>query len=102
MQQVLNPLVQKWIGTLVRTGLTAMGAYFVGQGWASTEEWTDAAMAISPIAVSTLWGLYQKFSTQVAQEAAKALPAGATDAHIEQHLEDTSIGQKFALATQGK
>ena len=98
MGDILNPLVQKWLGVLVRSGLTALGAYLVGKGWADTQQWTDAAMALTPILASVLWSGYEKVTAMAATEIAKTKPGGTTRAAVKEELDDTSFGAKVKLA----
>lgn len=73
----MSVLVQKLLGSLVRQMLTALGTYLISQGWASSDDWTAVVMALTPIVVSVVWGLYQKYGSTLMQEALRALPAGA-------------------------
>lgn len=98
MGDILNPLVQKWLGVLIRSGLTALGAYLIGKGWASDQQWTDAAMALTPILASVLWSGYEKVAAMAATEIAKQHPAGTTREDVKDTLDNTSLGTKIKLA----
>lgn len=98
MSDILNPLIQKWLGVLVRSGLTALGTYLVAKGWTDADSWAETALKLTPLLASVAWSLYEKVTAMAATEIAKGHPAGTTAAKVSADLDDTSIGQKISLA----
>ena len=90
--------LQKALGSLVRHGLTALGTYLIAQGWATEGSWMNAVEATTPLVLSVVWGLYQKYGATLMAETLRALPAGATRQEAKEDIARMSIGEKVSTA----
>lgn len=93
----LRPLFQKAIGSLVRSGMIAVGGYLMAQGYV-TEDQSTQLLATAPIVAGVVWSLYQKYSTQVAFEVAKEKPAGATNVEVKAEIKASDTADNMARA----
>lgn len=93
----LRPLFQKWIGSLIRSGLIALGGYLMSQGFI-TEDQSTQLLALAPIIAGVAWSLYQKYTVQVAHEVAKELPAGATNVAVKAEIQKSATSDNVARA----
>lgn len=91
-------LFQKIVGSLVRAALTGLGTYLISAGWVTEGDWTQAAMAITPVVVSVGWGVYQKYGAVLMAEALRALPSGATRDAAREDLAKIPLSEKLSTA----
>ena len=66
----MNPLTQKWIGTLIRSALLVVLAKFGGD-WSEmdVDSFVSALMALGVV----VWGMYEKWSSQRKQTTTLAV-----------------------------
>lgn len=95
----MNELVRRTLINAVQTSLISLGGYLVGQGWLTTGQVTDAAMALAPILVAVGWGLYGMLKLMVEREIGKSMQSGAAQVNVHAAVEDTTIGQKIRIAS---
>ena len=99
MGALVTPLIQKAIGTLVRHGLTILGAWLVENGLTTGDDWMTLSMKASPILVSLVWSLWQKYGSTLLQSVLHDLPAGASANSIRNELAATSFSENVVKAT---
>ncbi len=87
-------LLQKALGTLVRHGLTALGAYLIAQGWATEGSWMNTMEAVTPLILSVVWGLYQKYGATLMAETLRVLPSGTSRTEAKAEIAKMSLGEK--------
>ncbi len=90
---------QKALGTLVRQGLTVLGTYLIAHGWATNGDVESAVMAITPLVISVVWGLYQKYGSTLMAEALRVLPAGASRTDAKADIAKMTLSEKVTTAT---
>lgn len=97
MGEILTPLIQKWLGSIIRTGLTALGTYLVTQGMISQDD-NMTLMGTAPVVLSVLWSLYQKYRVTVAKAILRQLPAGVSNAEVQAEAAKYTATERLALA----
>jgi hypothetical protein len=85
MSDVLNPLLRKWIETLIRDGLKALGLWLVANNVIEGDAWTAALPGLTVFLVGLAWSLYERVRALRKVNTALAMPAGSTP----QQLSDT-------------
>lgn len=76
-------LLQKWLGSIVRAGLKALGTYLVTKGYVDQQGWDQAAAGAAIFLVSLIWSLYQKQSTEQTIATALEMPKGTSRLALE-------------------
>lgn len=94
---MFGELVQKWLGSLIRAGLVALGMWLMNHQWIDSEL-ANALVGLAPILASVIWSLYQKWHGQQSKEIAKELPSGATNAEIARIATDSTWGEASTRA----
>ena len=70
--------VRRILGSLVRTGLAALGGLLVERGLADQADVDSVALRAAPIVLAALWSLYQKVQQHKREKVALAMPPTAT------------------------
>src|SRR5687767_5499623 len=82
----MNPLLAAALGSILRWLLAFGAGFFVERGiWSSD----DAATYVAAAAVALLalaWSLWNKYRGRVKFLTALAMPAGATEAEVKEHI----------------
>jgi membrane protein DedA with SNARE-associated domain len=95
---LLHPLFEKWLGALIRHGLTALGTYLIGQGFVGESQWTEFVTGAVAVAVPICWSLLQKWRQQITKEVAKRMPEGTSDETIKHVIEEMHPAERRELA----
>lgn len=83
---ILNPILTKYLGSIIRAGLTLLVPSIVAAGIWTPEEST-AVIATASAALSALaFSFYEKYKSQQKLVTALAAPAGATELEIEKKV----------------
>lgn len=93
----LRPLFEKAIGSVIRSGMLALGGYLMAQGLI-TEDQSTQLLALAPMLAGLAWSLWQKYSAQVAVEVAKELPAGATNHQVKAEIKKSDTAENISRA----
>ncbi len=64
-------LVKRVITFAARRGLSALGLLLIERGWVDANDWSQLALAVSPIVADLLWALYEKSKTDKKIEEAQ-------------------------------
>ena len=90
----LSPVVTMFLGTLIRTGLTALSGILVTHNLMTLDnqapfiaQMTTLALDALPGLVSLIWSLLQKARHHEEIKVALALPAGSTPADVKKVIE---------------
>ncbi len=95
---LFRPLVEKFIGTIIRVALAALGGYLIRGELVSSADWTKFADDALLVLVPIVWGLYQKYSSHLAKEVAKQLPAGTTNDEVKTTIREMPTTERVSLA----
>jgi predicted lipid-binding transport protein (Tim44 family) len=93
----LPTLIEQWIGTLVRAGLSGLGGYLVSQGLIDGNM-SLQLIALAPMLASLAWSAWAKYRNRLFTEVAKELPAGASDASVTQEINLSTPTENMARA----
>lgn len=96
MDEILTPLVKKYIGSIVRTGLKALGGWLIGQGIVSDAQWTEMAPGLITLGGALLWSLWEKRDSLRKLFTGLAMPRGTT---LEEVKNKMATGVKASAGT---
>lgn len=74
----MNPLLQQFIGAILRHVLTFIGAWFVTQGILKPAQVDEMIAGAIVFILALLWSLYSKYRAKQIENTRAAMPAGAT------------------------
>lgn len=94
---IFRPLIEKWIGSLMRAGLTALGGYLMAQGLIA-EDQSAQLIAIAPILAGLAWSAYEKISAQAKVKVATDMPAGTTTREVAKEVRALTFAGKLDKA----
>ena len=79
----MNPLLQQFLGAILRHVLTFVGAWFVSVGILKPEQVDEMIAGLIVFLLTLAWSLYSKYRAKQVENTRAAMPAGATleDAH---------------------
>lgn len=86
MNELLTPLVKKWIGSVVRSVLQAVGGWLVGQGLVSDADWSAALPGLIVFLTGLLWSLWEKRDSLRKYFTGLAMAKGTTDKEVDQKI----------------
>jgi hypothetical protein len=74
----MNPLLQQFLGAILRHGLTFVGAWFVSVGILQPEQVDEMIAGLIVFLLTLAWSLYSKYRGKLMENTRAAMPAGAT------------------------
>src|SRR5687768_18258607 len=83
MDALLNPILIKAIGSLIRAALMLAVPFFVSRGIWTPDEATATMTAIAAALTALLLSFYEKYRSQKKLVTALALPSGASQKDVE-------------------
>jgi len=86
MDTILNPILQKSLGSILRAALTLAVPFFVAQGIWTPEEATATVAAIATALAALLWSFFEKYRSQKKLVTALSMPAGSTQHEVETQI----------------
>lgn len=86
MDQFMNPIVIKAMGSLVRAGLMLAVPFFVSRGIWTTDEATATLAAVATALTALGWSIFEKYKSQKKLVTALALPAGVSEKQVEHRV----------------
>lgn len=85
MDALLNPIIKKYLGSIIRAGLMLLTPALVSQGIWTPEEATATTTAIATALAAVAWSLFEKYRSQQKLLTATAT-AGLTEQQVEQKV----------------
>lgn len=84
----MNPMMQKVLGSLIRSVLTLLVPSLVAAGVWTPEESTAVIATVSTALAALLLSFYEKYKSQQKLVTALASPAGATQKQVERQISE--------------
>lgn len=83
---MINPFVQKLIGSVVRALLVGAGGYLVAKAVASEADVSGIVESLTPILAGLVWSFYEKYNSRQKLLTAQVMPAGATEEQVKAQI----------------
>jgi membrane protein implicated in regulation of membrane protease activity len=87
MDNLLNPMLMKALGSLIRAGLMLAVPFFVSQGIWTPDEATATMTALATAAAALVWSLFEKYKSRQKLVTAIASAKGDTEANVEKKVD---------------
>jgi len=78
----MNPLLAKFLGSLLRSGLQGVGAFLISKDIITATDWTGYLDGFVVFAVGMLWSLWEKYASRADFLNALAAPATASETEV--------------------
>lgn len=86
MDQILNPIIQKYLGSLLRAALTLAVPFFVSRGIWTTDEANANIASLATAGAALAWSLIEKYRSQKKLVTALTMPSGTTQKEVEMKI----------------
>lgn len=83
LDKLLNPIIKKSLGSVIRAVLMLAVPYMVSQGIWTTDQGTEMMTGIAAALAALVWSLYEKYHSQKKLVTALAAPAGTSQQAVE-------------------
>lgn len=106
MDDLLNPILIKALGSLIRAALMLAVPFFVSRGIWTPDEGTATMAAIAAAAAALLLSLFEKYRSQKKLVTALSMPVGSTQKEVEEVIKSeqtppVSLPKDVAPVRQG-
>jgi hypothetical protein len=84
---IVNPFVQKLIGSVVRAALVALGGFLSAQAIANPEQISSFVEAAIPVIVGLVWSVWEKYTSRQKLVTTQAI-AEVTEHQVEAKIKE--------------